>query len=113
MKQTIAIIGGGAAGCFCAIAVKRLLPHADVTVYEGGRKALAKVAVTGGGRCNLTNSFRQVEHLAAVYPRGEKLMKRLLKGFSAADGNSRYAVVADASVGRDAEVRSSCQRYCP
>ena len=85
MKQTIAIIGGGAAGCFCAIAVKRLLPHADVTVYEGGRKALAKVAVTGGGRCNLPNSFRQVEHLAAVYPRGEKLMKRLLKGFSAAD----------------------------
>lgn len=85
MKQTIAIIGGGAAGCFCAIAIKRLLPHADVTVYEGGRKALAKVAVTGGGRCNLTNSFRQVENLAAVYPRGEKLMKRLLKGFSAAD----------------------------
>ena len=51
----IAIIGGGAAGCFAAIHVKRLLPEAKVSVWEAGRKALAKVAVTGGGRCNLTN----------------------------------------------------------
>ena len=56
----IAIIGGGAAGCFCAIGLKRRLPDAEVTVYEAGPKLLAKVAVTGGGRCNLTNSFRTV-----------------------------------------------------
>lgn len=74
----IGIIGGGAAGCFCAIEVKRRIPQAEVMVFEAGAKALAKVAITGGGRCNLTNSFRQVKSLGQVYPRGERLMKKLL-----------------------------------
>ena len=78
----IAVIGAGAAGCFAAIGIKRRLPEADVTIYEGGKRQLAKVSVTGGGRCNLTNSFNQVKSLAHIYPRGERLMKRLLKGFS-------------------------------
>ncbi len=81
----IAIIGAGAAGCFAAVNLKRMCPQAHVTVYEGGRKPLAKVAVTGGGRCNLTNSFAQVRSLAMVYPRGERLMKRLLREFSHTD----------------------------
>ena len=38
----IAIIGAGAAGCFAAIEIKRQCPEAVVTVYESGRKALAK-----------------------------------------------------------------------
>jgi hypothetical protein len=81
----IAIIGGGAAGCFCAIGLKRRLPDAEVTVYEAGPKLLAKVAVTGGGRCNLTNSFRNVQRLGEVYPRGEQLMRRALAVFSHED----------------------------
>ena len=81
----IAIIGGGAAGCFCAIGLKRRLPDAEVTVYEAGPKLLAKVAVTGGGRCNLTNSFRDVRRLGVVYPRGEQLMRRALAVFSHED----------------------------
>ena len=81
----IAIIGGGAAGCFCAIDLKRRLPDAEVTVYEAGPKLLAKVAVTGGGRCNLTNSFRDVHRLGEVYPRGEQLMRRALAAFSHED----------------------------
>ena len=81
----IAIIGGGAAGCFCAIGLKRRLPDAEVTVYEAGPKLLAKVAVTGGGRCNLTNSFRDVRRLGEVYPRGEQLMRRALAAFSQED----------------------------
>ena len=81
----IAVIGGGAAGCFCAIGLKRLRPDADVTIYEAGPKLLAKVAVTGGGRCNLTNSFRDVERLGEVYPRGEQLMRRALRVFSHED----------------------------
>lgn len=83
--MNIAIIGAGAAGCFAAISIKRQLPGAQVDVYEGGKRALAKVSITGGGRCNLTNSFRQVKSLSQVYPRGERLMKRLLKGFSHTD----------------------------
>lgn len=73
----IAIIGAGAAGCFCAINLKRMMPEARVTVFEANQKPLAKVAVTGGGRCNLTNTFAEVKSLQQVYPRGHKLMKRL------------------------------------
>lgn len=83
--MNIAIIGGGAAGCFAAVCLTRLCPQAAVTIYESGRKPLAKVAITGGGRCNLTNSFEHVRSMAAVYPRGERLMKRLLREFSHGD----------------------------
>lgn len=81
----ISIIGAGAAGCFCAVNLKRMMPEADICVYERGPKALAKVAITGGGRCNLTNSFRDVKSAKQVYPRGDKLMKRALKVFSHED----------------------------
>lgn len=81
-KRRIAIIGAGAAGCFCAVNIKKRMPEAEVTVYESGRKPLAKVAITGGGRCNLTNSFEHVRSVKEAYPRGEKLMKRALKVFS-------------------------------
>ncbi len=81
----IIIIGAGAAGCFCAIETKRHYPGADVIILESGTKPLAKVAMTGGGRCNLTNSFLDVRSTKQVYPRGEKLMKRALKRFSQKD----------------------------
>lgn len=77
----IAIIGAGAAGCFCASNLKRLLPEMQIDVYEGGAKPLQKVGITGGGRCNLTNSFAEVRNLNHVYPRGYNLMKRLFKQF--------------------------------
>lgn len=82
MKNNIAIIGAGAAGCFAAINIKRRMPSAQVTIYEAGTRPLAKLAVTGGGRCNLTNSFAAVTSLETVYPRGHRLMKRLLHEFS-------------------------------
>lgn len=85
MIHDVAIIGAGAAGCFCAIEYKRLHPHADVCIYESGSRALAKVAITGGGRCNLTNTFAQVSDLRQVYPRGDKLMRKALSAFSHRD----------------------------
>ena len=75
------IIGAGAAGCFCAIEIKRRMPSAEVFVFESGNKPLAKVAVTGGGRCNLTNSFEHISNLSEAYPRGTQLMKRALRRF--------------------------------
>lgn len=84
-KLSIAIIGAGAAGCFCAINLKRMMPEADIHIFESKGRALAKVAVTGGGRCNLTNTFRQVGNLQDVYPRGDQLMRRALSVFSAED----------------------------
>jgi len=82
MKPKIAIIGGGAAGCFCAVNLKDWCPDAEVTVIEAQNRPLAKVAITGGGRCNLTNSFRDITQLGQAYPRGERLMKRMLNEFS-------------------------------
>ena len=84
MKR-IAVIGAGAAGCFCTAELRRLRPDFRVDVYESGPKALAKVAITGGGRCNLTNSFAGIRSLVEAYPRGGRLMKRLLKQFSQED----------------------------
>ena len=83
--SNIAVIGAGAAGCFCAAELRRRLPDARVDVYEAGPRPLAKVAVTGGGRCNLTNSFEGIRSLAEAYPRGDRLMKRLLRVFSQED----------------------------
>lgn len=76
-----AIIGAGAAGCFCANVLKRLSPDSQIDIYESGQKPLQKVAITGGGRCNLTNSFAEVRSMNQVYPRGYNLMKRLFKRF--------------------------------
>ena len=81
----IAIIGGGAAGFFAAIRAKELRPDAYVAIYEKGSRPLAKVAITGGGRCNLTNSFNEVRDLKQVYPRGAQLMKRLFNTFNYKD----------------------------
>jgi len=84
MKR-VAIIGAGAAGCFCAVQLRRMAPELSVTVFEAGPKPLAKVAITGGGRCNLTNDFQGIRSLAEAYPRGERVMKRALKAFSQDD----------------------------
>jgi len=83
--RSVAIIGAGAAGCFCAAQLRSLAPELAVTVFEAGPKPLAKVAITGGGRCNLTNSFEGIRSLPEAYPRGERVMKRALKAFSQED----------------------------
>ena len=62
-----------------------MAPQAAVTVFEAGPKALAKVAITGGGRCNLTNDFQGIRFLQEAYPRGERVLKRVLKVFSPED----------------------------
>lgn len=77
----VAIVGAGAAGCFCAVQLKRMLPSTQVIVFEALRGPLVKVARTGGGRCNLTNTFAEIERLAEAYPRGDRLMKRVLSVF--------------------------------
>ena len=75
----IAIIGGGAAGFFAAISAKTKMPNSNVIVFEKTNRILAKVSISGGGRCNLTNSFADISDLKQAYPRGNKLIKRLFK----------------------------------
>lgn len=83
--MNLAIIGGGAAGFFLAVTLKQSAPELDITVFEKSQKVLAKVAVSGGGRCNLTNSFAQIRDLSRAYPRGDKLLKRAFKVFGPQD----------------------------
>ena len=80
-----AIIGGGAAGFFLAVNLKEMMPEMDVTIFERSSRVLAKVEVSGGGRCNCTNSFAEVTDLSQVYPRGHRLMKRLFHEFNQED----------------------------
>ena len=80
-----AIIGGGAAGFFTAINLKEMMPEMEVVIFERGNRVLAKVEISGGGRCNCTNSFASVRDLSHVYPRGHRLMKRLMKQFDQRD----------------------------
>ncbi|WP_292655063.1 aminoacetone oxidase family FAD-binding enzyme [Nitratifractor sp.] len=49
----LAILGGGAAGLMLAA---RLDPSISAVLIEGNREPGAKIAVSGGGRCNLTNT---------------------------------------------------------
>ena len=82
------IIGGGAAGFFLAINLKEMMPEMEVTIFERSQRVLSKVEVSGGGRCNCTNSFETVTDLQMVYPRGHRLMKRLFNVF---DYHDAYA----------------------
>ncbi len=80
--QHVAVIGGGAAGFFAALSVKEHHPDAQVTIYEKSKKTLAKVKISGGGRCNVTNGTRSISELTKAYPRGGKQLKKLFNIFN-------------------------------
>ena len=81
----VAVIGGGAAGFFAAVQAKANHPEAAVTIYEKAKKLLAKVKISGGGRCNVTNGCTDIKVLAKAYPRGGKKLKRAFRTFSTPD----------------------------
>jgi len=84
-KPRVAIIGGGAAGFFAAFSVVEHHVDAEVVIFEKTGKTLAKVKVSGGGRCNVTNACFSASKLSKFYPRGEKQMKKLFSVFQAKD----------------------------
>ena len=51
----VVVVGAGAAGLATAIFVARRAPHARVVVIDGARRLGAKILISGGGRCNITN----------------------------------------------------------
>lgn len=78
----IAIIGGGAAGFFAAITAKENYPDANVVIFEKTKKPLAKVKISGGGRCNVTNACTSINELSEAYPRGGKALKKAFHIFN-------------------------------
>lgn len=79
----ISIIGGGAAGFFAAISAKQHLPDAQVQILEKTSHFLAKVKISGGGRCNVCHAEFNNRKLAEHYPRGEKFLKKAFEQFNA------------------------------
>ncbi|HMO04365.1 MAG TPA: NAD(P)/FAD-dependent oxidoreductase [Kiritimatiellia bacterium] len=69
---TIAIAGGGAAGFFAAITCAESIPDCRVVLLEKSPELLAKVTISGGGRCNVTHACYDPARLVAHYPRGSR-----------------------------------------
>lgn len=81
----VAIIGGGAAGYFAAISCAQHNPRAEVVILEKSQKTLAKVKVSGGGRCNVTNATYSISELSKNYPRGANQLKKAFSQFMTTD----------------------------
>jgi hypothetical protein len=80
-NPSLIVIGGGAAGFFCAINAAALNPNLKVTVIEKTNQLLAKVKISGGGRCNTTHACFEVEELSKHYPRGERFLRKAFHWF--------------------------------
>ena len=81
MISDLIIIGGGASGFMGAITAINSGIR-SVVILEGTSKVLEKVRISGGGRCNLTNSCSEISHLVNNFPRGEKQLLGLFNRFS-------------------------------
>jgi predicted Rossmann fold flavoprotein len=84
-KKKLVVIGGGAAGFFCAINAATLNPDLDVMIIERSSKLLSKVKVSGGGRCNVTHSCFSIAEMIKNYPRGENFLKKAFHQFFTTD----------------------------
>lgn len=84
-QQTLLVIGGGAAGFFCAVNAARLNPLLRVIILEKSSKVLSKVKVSGGGRCNVTHACFDVLELSKRYPRGEHFVRKAFHQFFTKD----------------------------
>lgn len=72
----LVVIGGGAAGFFCAVNAARLHPQLEVCLLEKTNKLLSKVKVSGGGRCNVTHALNSISEMVKRYPRGTQFLKK-------------------------------------
>ena len=81
MISDLVVIGGGASGFMAAITAASNGLR-SVVILESTSKVLEKVRISGGGRCNLTNSCWEISNLVNNYPRGEKQLIGLFKRFS-------------------------------
>lgn len=91
MKKRLIVIGGGAAGFFCAVNAARLNPRLDVLLLEKTGKLLSKVKVSGGGRCNVTHAAPDIAYMSRHYPRGQHFVKKAFGHFFVPDTVAWFA----------------------
>ncbi len=83
--QKLIVIGGGAAGFFCAVNAARLNPDLKVIILEKSSKLLSKVKVSGGGRCNVTHACFDIAEMMKKFPRGANFVKKSFHQFFTTD----------------------------
>src|SRR5690349_14340217 len=85
MPKRLLVIGGGAAGFFCAVNAARLNPHLQVILVEKSGKLLSKVRISGGGRCKVTHACFELGEMVRRYPRGSNFVKKAFHHFFTTD----------------------------
>lgn len=85
MSKHLIVIGGGAAGFFCAVNAARMDQSLKVTLIEKSNKLLSKVKVSGGGRCNVTHACFDIAEMSKRYPRGQHFVKKAFHQFFTTD----------------------------
>jgi predicted Rossmann fold flavoprotein len=113
MKKKLVVIGGGAAGFFCAVNAARMNPLLEVIIVEKTNKLLSKVKVSGGGRCNVTHACFSIADMVKKYPRGSAFLKKGFHHFFTTDTidwfNERGVVLKTETDGRMFPVSNSSQ----
>ena len=84
-QKHLVVIGGGAAGFFCAINAAEKNRNLQVTIIEKAANVLSKVKISGGGRCNTTHACFDIDALSKNYPRGERFLKKAFHWFNSND----------------------------
>jgi predicted Rossmann fold flavoprotein len=78
-QRDVAVVGAGAAGLAAAIFARRANPALDVLVLDGAAKPGAKILVSGGSRCNVTNA---VVADTDFWGGRRSIIRRVLRGLS-------------------------------
>jgi predicted Rossmann fold flavoprotein len=84
-SKQLVVVGGGAAGFFCAVNAARMNPHLKVILLEKSNKLLSKVRISGGGRCNVTHALFDIVEMTKRYPRGQNFVKKTFHQFFTTD----------------------------
>ncbi len=85
VKKRLVVIGGGAAGFFCAINAAQMNPALEVMIVEKTGKLLGKVRISGGGRCNVTHHCFSMAEMIKKDPRGNSFLKKAFHHFFTTD----------------------------
>ncbi len=85
IKKRLVVVGGGAAGFFCAVNAARLYPSLEVMLVEKSSHLLSKVRISGGGRCNVTHACFSIAEMIKKYPRGASFLKKAFHHFFTTD----------------------------
>jgi predicted Rossmann fold flavoprotein len=90
VRADVVVVGAGAAGLATAIFVARRRPHLSVVAMDGARRLGAKILVSGGGRCNVTNTVvSEADFNGGARP----VVRGVLRAFSAGDGAAFFGEV--------------------